>query len=517
MKRILYTIILLSTCFLTACDKNFLDRNPLDQLSDESFWKTQEDVRQYVNATYRHIAVADDHVMYDVFTDNGVPVHTFADQGKISFGTADSRTDWFKRTWKNTYSGIRRCNVFFQQIDNVEMSDKARAEMTAEIRFLRAYYYQFLMKLYGEVPLLTLPMKLDDPFPKRNSIEEILTFVLDELDEAAPNLPLEYENSKDVGRITRGAALSLKANVLLFSGKHEEAYEAAKKVTELDLYSLYDKGYGQLFLDENNPEVIFDIQYMKDQHTHYMDIYFYPASFGGYAAASPTQDFVDAFQCLDGKSIENSSSYDKLNPFLNRDPRLEASVLHHESEMNGKTLNTYSGIDALQAGGNSTKTGYFPRKYLNPDNPGGQIGDSWTNFILIRYAEILLTIAEAKNEILGAPDQEVYNMVNQVRARKGVEMPALSAGLTKEQMREAIRQERRVEFGFEGMRLFDIRRWKIGEQVMNRSVYGQRMPTPAGEHIFVEDRKFTKRDYLWAIPQYDIDLSKNVLSQNFGY
>lgn len=153
------------------------------------------------------------------------------------------------------------------------------------------------------------------------------------------------------------------------------------------------------------------------------------------------------------------------------------------------------------------------RKYINPDNDGCT-RPGWTNFIYMRYAEILLSYAEAQNEING-PDQSVYDAVNQVRQRPSVEMPPLSAGLTKEQMREEIRHERRVEFVFEGIRLLDTRHWKITEEIMLKPVYGA---IKDGIHIFVEQRKFNPgKDYLWAIPLNEINLSKGALTQNPGY
>ena len=159
----------------------------------------------------------------------------------------------------------------------------------------------------------------------------------------------------------------------------------------------------------------------------WIDQYFAPQMMGGWEAISPTKDLVDLYECTDGKSISESALYDENNPFANRDPRLDYTILYDGSVIAGKT---YSSGAAL---GNSTRTGYSIRKYINPENDGMNY-PGWTNFIYIRYAEILLIYAEAKNEVSG-PDESVYKAVNDVRDRVG--LPALPDNLTKEEIDEA--------------------------------------------------------------------------------
>lgn len=275
----------------------------------------------------------------------------------------------------------------------------------------------------------------------------------------------------------------------------------------MNLYSLYPN-YEELFSphNENNQEVIFDHQYMENAKDYdlgsWIDQYFAPQMMGGWEAISPTKDLVDLYECTDGKSISESALYDENNPFANRDPRLDYTILYDGSVIAGKT---YSSGAAL---GNSTRTGYSIRKYINPENDGMNY-PGWTNFIYIRYAEILLIYAEAKNEVSG-PDESVYKAVNDVRDRVG--LPALPDNLTKEEMRQSIRKEKRVEFAFEGVYLYDTRHWKTTEAAVTKPVYGKKVN---GEYVWVETRKFNpKRDYLWAIPLNDVDLSKGSLVQN---
>ena len=213
---------------------------------------------------------------------------------------------------------------------------------------------------------------------------------------------------------------------------------------------------------------------------------------------------VDAYPCTDGKSIAESPLYNPAKPFENRDPRLAYSIFWPGTTCGPMTFNNKHMGD-----GSHTRTGYSMRKYINPDNYGIQNYD-WTNFIYIRYAEVLLTYAEARNENLSAPDAKVYDAVNQIRQR--VNLPGLEEGLSKDQMRDAIRLERRLELAFEGIHLFDTRSYRTTEKDVTKPVYGI---DPDGKKILIETRKFNpNRDYLWAIPLKEIDLSQGVLKQN---
>lgn len=507
-------ILFIVLCLCSSCNDGFLDVMPRDKLSDESYWKDGDDATKYVNSIYRNLIIPDNYViMTDTYTDNAIPIHVFAAQGQISSGTSTASTGHFKEVWQLAYQGIRRCNVFFENIEGIEMSVELKSQLTGEVEFLRAFFYTTLTRLYGGVPLVLTPLELNEAIPSRSTADEMFDFIIAELDKAALNLPVSYANPSDIGRATKGAALSLKATLCLYYSKFEQAANAAKAVMDLGVYDLFND-YEGLFLpeNENNQEVIFDKQFMEDQYTSGIDVYFAPTMFGGWSAISPTQEFVDAYQCTDGKSIKDSPLYDPENPYLNRDPRQAKTILWHGAEFAGMTYNTLSGSDKIGSG-NATRTGYCIRKYINPNNPGC-IKGSWTNFIYLRYADILLIYAEATNEMKG-PDASVYEAVNKIRQRESVNMPPLPENMNKEQMREAIHFERRIELAFEGVRLFDVRRLRIAEKVVTQPVYGQIMD---GEHIYIETRKFNpEKDYLWGIPLTEIDLAKGVLEQNPGY
>lgn len=511
LKNILIVLIAL-TGF--SCNDGFLDKSPNDMLSDATFWTTESDAVKYTTGVYRYlIAPVDDVMMLDCYTDNAVPVHIHDPQGAISSGSATSTNRFMRIAWEQAYQGIRRCEVFFQNIEKVDMDALLKQRLTGEVEFLRAFFYATLVQRFGGVSILDGPLELNQPIPARSSTEDTYKFIVAELDKAAAKLPVKYTGTDEIGRATKGAAISLKALLHLHYGNYEASAAAAKEVIDLGLYDLFNDYVG-LFRPENknNSEVIFDKQFMKEQYVITIDQAYMPVMNGGWTVMSPTQDLVDVYQCTDGKPISTSSLYDASNPYENRDPRLFQSIMWNGRVFAGKTYNTYEGPDKIGSG-NATRTGYCLHKYLDPAIDGNT-QRSWTNFIYIRYAEILLTYAEAKTRVSG-PDQSVYEAVNKVRQRPSVEMPPLPEGLSREEMLEAIILERRVELTFEGKRLFDIRRLRIAEEVMTKPVRGQIMD---GEHVFIEQRNFNPdKDYLWAIPQTEIDLSNGALSQNPGY
>ncbi|MEG1564787.1 MAG: RagB/SusD family nutrient uptake outer membrane protein [Bacteroides sp.] len=512
--KLKYSLLSLVLLMGTSCNDSFLDRAPKDEQSDVSFWRDAEDAVKYTTGTYRYLIAPENHIiMTDCYTDNAVPVHVGAEQGQLSSGTATASNPHFKQVWQTAYDGIRRCDIYFANIGQVTMDDKKKEVLTGEITYLRAFFYATLVKYFGGVPILTQALELNEPIPARNTDEEVYNFIVKELDKAAGMLPLQRTELSEVGRATKGAALSLKAKMSNYFHKYDVAAKTAKEVMDLGIYGLNDN-YENLFLPEyeNNKEVIFDRQYVQNAYNStigsLIDQYFSPVMMGGWEAISPSQDLVDAYPCKDGKSIKESKLYNPEKPFENRDPRLAFSILWDGQKLAGKTYESKTMGD-----GNITRTGYCMRKYVNPKNDGNN-DYGWTNFIYIRYADILLTYAEAQNELTG-PDASVYAAINQVRQRPSVELPPLAAGLNKDQMRNAIRLERRLEFTFEGIHLFDTRSWRTTEADVKKPVYGKIVN---GKHFLVEQRSFNPdRDYLWAIPLTEIDLSKGTLTQNPNY
>ncbi|MBO5250801.1 MAG: RagB/SusD family nutrient uptake outer membrane protein [Bacteroidaceae bacterium] len=521
MKLKYYILGLVSACAITSCNDSFLDRAPKDKLSDTSYWQNQDDAEKFANGIYRYLVQPENHtIMTDCYTANAIPVHVTAEQGQLSAGSAVSTNPHFTQLWAEAYYGIRRCLIFQEHIDEVPMNEASKATIKAEVQFLEAFFYATLLKYMGGVPILDHAMALSEEMPARNTEEEVYSHIITLLDAAAPNLPSIRSNS-DHGKPSAGACMALKARVAYYAHKYEVAEQAAKAVMDMGKFDLADN-YETLFRPESefDNEIIFNKEFNETPANsiegNKISLFFMPVAFGAWEALSPTQDMIDAYLCTDGLSITESPLYDPANPYENRDPRLAYSVLWPGATYpviyNG-TEYTLEFDNQRMGDGSHTRTGYSMRKYLDPEDYGiwyyGQ-----TNFIYIRYAEVLLTYAEARNENVG-PDELVYAAVNQVRQRPSVNMPTLEEGLTKDEMRAAIRHERRIELAFEGIHLFDTRSWKTTEEEVKRPVWGI---DQQGEPIHVETRNFNpNRDYLWAIPSEEVDLSKGVLKQNPGW
>lgn len=214
------------------------------------------------------------------------------------------------------------------------------------------------------------------------------------------------------------------------------------------------------------------------------------------------------------------SGFDPENPYENRDPRLKQSIfVTGETLPDGGIFNSIPGdADATDPVGGTlytTTTGWNVKKYIASDDFNTP-KNSGINLVLIRYAEVLLTYAEAKIE-LNQIDQSVYDAINEVRGRVSVEMPPIADGLSQGQLREVVRKERAIELAFEGTRLFDIRRWEIAHEVMLGEVYGMTY-TAGGELVTIKVESYNRvfdqgRDYLWPIPQRERELNPN-LEQN---
>lgn len=519
--KLRYIIIGACACLLTACNDSFLDRAPKDELSDVSFWKNQQDAEKFANGIYEYLVEPENHtIMTDCYTDNAIPVHVTAEQGELSAGTATSTNPHFAQLWEDAYYGIRRCQVFYAHIGDVEMDATAKARITGEVQFLEAFFYATLLKYFGGVPLLDHVYELKEAMPARNSEAEVYDHIVSLLDKAASVLP-SIRTDAEHGKPSAGACMALKARTAYYTHHYDVAEQAAKAVMDMGVFGLADN-YEKLFLPEYEHcnEIIFDKEYETDgansHEGNLVQLYFMPVDFGAWEALSPTQDMVDAYPCTDGKSISESPLYNPAKPFENRDPRLAYSILwpgaEYEAIYEGETYTLVFNNNNM-GDGSHTRTGYSMRKYLNPADYGiNDYGN--TNFIYLRYAEVLLTYAEARNEQSG-PDQQVYDAVNKVRQRPSVDLPPLPTGLTKDQMREAIRLERRLELAFEGIHLFDTRSWKTTESDVTKPVYGV---NKSMQKIQIETRKFNpKRDYLWAIPSTEVDLSQGVLEQNPGW
>lgn len=420
--------------------------------------------------------------------------------------------------------GLRRFNYFLDNIDKAPVSDELKKQTKAEVRTLRAWFYFNMASKFGDVPLIkNYITETEEGQVAPTAEKEVIDFVINELAESIPNLPATPSVKSRLGQ---AAGYTIKARVHLFYEQYAEVVEATKAIMRMgydlfttevkftedkDDYSTFIdftddahkqkfynglRSYERLFweVNKNNKEVILNEEFIEDDFNWIARRLLSSNLGGGWSSITPTVEMVNAYWKSDGtlftpptdserKANYNNGNYkpEYLNEFKNRDTRLYASILYPGAIWNAVMgNNTFVWQDNGKAG-NTSKTGYNYRKLTDPE---GAITRKLNDYPIIRYAEILLMYAEAQNEVAGA-DASVYEALNKIRDRVG--MPNVTAGLSKEAMREIIRNERRIELAAEGHRWNDIRRWGISSQVMKdiHSIQGELAQKRRWESKFV--------------------------------
>lgn len=507
---------------LSACE-DALETIPTDRLSSDVFWQTNNDARLASNACYDKLLNFDPVLFFESLSDIGHRNYYSNDWSVMEKGTADAQATIFYDIWKNLYQGIRACNNYMANVGRIETTDQQELDVyTAEVRTLRAFFYTYLVELYGDAPLITTPITIAEAKElTRTPASELFAFIDKELEEAAAVLPLRQGEQ---GRVTKGAALALKARTALYNGAWETAARAAKEVMESGVYSLYP-AYAKLFTyeAENSSEVIFDKQYIKDQYSNQaMNLFGVRSLSQGGLNVAPTRALVEAYEMRNGKRITDpDSGYDPRDPYADRDPRLGFTVFVPGCTLPGGTI--YNPLPGSGTADDYTQylastTGFGFAKYVNAEDMATP-SNCGINLIYIRYAEVLLTYAEAKIE-MNQIDSSVLEAINRVRSRSDVDMPPVPGGLSQEAMREKVRHERLVELALEGQRYFDVKRWRIGEKVCNTPILCISYVNDEGELVLAEDavnpKRWGSREYYWAIPYNEILMNPN-LTQNEGW
>ncbi|MBA4166014.1 MAG: RagB/SusD family nutrient uptake outer membrane protein [Chitinophagaceae bacterium] len=548
----------LAWCLLTAlmsvasvsCKKSLdesLDITPHDRLTDEAVFSDANTADVFLNDIYGQLP--DGNNMYDPFdnwSDNSIcgfpwPLsRSIAQQANYTPSTL-SFSSGLPYDWTDNYKSIRKANLFIKKITASVLPDEYKKKRIAEVRMLRAFFYHQLWMCYGGVPIITEPDNLADGgdaiFHSRNTFDETVKFITDELSAVSEDLP----ESNEAGRVTKGAALTLKGWCELFAHNFADAAATNKKIIDdLGNGNVYDlhPDYQSLFLTESNinKEGILYRQYIPRVKGGFIEGTTGPTFTKGGAETSwggvnPTQELVDDYEMDNGLPITDpASGYDPQTPYVHREKRFYQSIVFDGSFWYNDTIYTRQGVGSpneidLSDHNDAGQTGYYLRKRLSdkitlgPDNWDGH--SSGQNYYIFRYAEVLLNYAEAQNEAVG-PDGTVYDAIDKVRARSS--LIALPAGLSQDQMRQAIRRERRVELAFEDKRWWDLIRWHIADVNLNTSLHGisiqagangkliyNPITVPGGNHKFN-----AASNYLFPIPQAAIDQNKN-LKQNAGY
>ncbi|MGV3556641.1 RagB/SusD family nutrient uptake outer membrane protein [Larkinella arboricola] len=531
--RLLRATFLLLLLTQSACDDGFLERQPLDKISEADVWKDEKLIEAFVNTCYnvRHGFLVDYYMMplTDEAYRRGRETFHLINRGEIT-PVNNVALDH----WSNFYNIITNCNIFFQKIEQAPIGQEIKNRMIGEVSFLRAYAYFRLISFYGGVPLITNVFKLDDDFAAvRNSYEECSNFIVSELEKAQSLLPLSYTGSNQ-GRVTKGAAMALKARVLLYAAsplnnpqnnaeKWQKVAQAAKEVIDLGIYQL-QPNYKALFLTPFNSEVIWSRQFRNNLRVeHSIDLHFYPNGSGGYGQVNPLHNLVDAFEMKSGKLPAEDPSYNPQNPYANRDPRFYDCILYDGAKWQDRELGSYlpGGPDSSEGaeGWNASFTSYSVRKFIDESvrRPSAtNLGN--TPWIFIRYAEVLLNYAEALYQL--GDETKARELVNQIRSRESVKMPPITE--SGPALLKRIQHERQIELVFEEHRFFDVRRWKIALQTDNedaKKMVITRNPATGQKTYKVEvfqARAFQERNYLVPIPQTEIERNAQ-LQQNPGY
>jgi starch-binding outer membrane protein, SusD/RagB family len=514
MKNKIFSIIALTTLFLVGCKDDFLDRTPLDRITNETFWTTENDLRVYNNSIY-DLARNDDNVPILHGHHNGFDSHWasfwFQDEFADNMAPRHARHTLFQqlRAGKHIvpaapqqfgYKGwnfVRACNVGLENYDKAKVTQAIKDRYIAEARLFRGWFYADKVSKFGDVPWVEKSLNIDSEelFAERMPRVQAMDKVLADLDFASTKLPDNWGDGNAPGRINRWCALLVKSRVCLFEGtwrKYHGLPDANKWLTEAakSAKELMDKGPYKLFTTGNaetdynsyhrtlnptgNPEVMYWRRYQLGVFTNHVQSYF---EYTGGATKSMVEDYL----CTDGLPITTSPLYKgdaKIEDvFENRDPRLRQTVLHpadaakYKFHLNdGRAYPRLSG----QAGGRVDETGYHIIKHYNADDMIGKAFDTGESAaIILRFAEALLNYVEAQAELGVITQADLDITINKLRDR--VKMPHLKMDKVPVDPRYTtdgvspliaeIRRERRVELFMEAFRYNDIRRWKQGKKM----------------------------------------------------
>ena len=559
MKYFFLSFLFMAVLATGGCKKDFLQRDPGAPITAENVFGDPVLASRFADNSYNY--------MIDEFgrMSQGYKGTTgqFCDEA-IASGASDSypfiavmtsgkfldpsATDVVS-IYNRMYQGIRNVNVMLSRMDSVPWTSLQSPQLIkAQMLFLRGMFYFELAKRFGGVILLDKAPELTDNLDlPRNSFNETVNFILKDLAEAETlfstvtfDLPSGRVYSPDIdwdarnfGRATGGAVKALRLRLLMLdaspnrnpagtAAKWKKAADAAKDIINLNKYSLHAT-YTTLLNVVSSPEyIMIKVRGPRSLGGMLSDFIMPPSSGGAQGLLNPTQNHVDLYEMSNGKPITDpTSGYNPQAPYVNRDPRFYNNIIYNDMTWQGRKIQMYDGgTDYVPASNSTTRTRYYCKRLWPEAIKGNSTATGIVNFIFFRYGEVLLNYAEALNEAEG-PVADVYTYTNQIRTRAG--MPNLPPGLTKDEMRKRIRNERAVEFAFEEMRWWDLLRWRDGETIkavvnamnVTKTANGftyDVVPLPA-----LYQREFNDRMFNYPIPRAEIDKSNGILKQNPGW
>lgn len=444
----------------------------------------------------------------------------------------------FASEWKDLYGGIKTCHRYIENVDRIpDMTPELKAARLAEIRFIRAFIFFRLTNFYGDIPFFTKDITLAEAKTiSRTHKATVLAFIHEELDEIMDLLPTKAK-ATDKGRITNAAAVAFQARAYLYEGNYEKVeyytnllINNQSKYGKMALFSNYE----ELFYTANkySDEVILSTGYATTNRA-WSEMYSrVPMTQGAFLNSSaPIQGLIDNYITINGLPITDDSSYNQNTPYANRDPRMTNSIVYDGSKWTNEsgvtsTIRTAYGTNTSDSwtsvNANNSITGYYIKKYYDPESR--KILKDYAQFndiIIFRYADVLLMYAEAMFEQKKMNATVWDKTIKPIRERAGFTLSSAidyPSSLSETAMRELIRNERRSELAFEGLRYYDIIRWNIGSKVWNGTRYGAKFASNNTAPITLDTWKYNEgTNYLWSVPLEEIVKNPNLKPNNSGY
>ena len=499
MKKNIHIILMSAALMLTSCNDSFLDRIPHDALTDANYWQTETHLSSVANTFTSSLSGKDWLNKTEIMADSA-PWSVTTAWRTIGGGYFTSDASQINSVWSAAYTGIGRTNYFLNNYQRATgVKEEVRERYAAEAYFYRAYNYWILTSLFGDVPLITSELNVESPdvFRGRDSRKDVIDRITNDLEDHYKALP-EYvaAGSSDFGRVSQCAALALLSRIYLYNGRYEDAVSACERAMSSTYYKLYNTGHpdvdyvnlfnytGRASRNPANKETLIAFVYNYDlgessRTSHNLSRECWVPN--DYARFTPTASMIECYLTKDGKIWDPNSATSYEDVFKDRDPRMTQSILAPGTKWEGgesgdmlstdKTVFTYPKFDNSKDGCMSY-TGYYMRKYVEPSTVK-DVGHDDNDIVLIRYAEVLLNYAEAKEQLGTLTQSDIDKTINLLRDRVGMVHLKLSEIPAGSDIRTEIRRERRVELFFEGHRYFDIIRWKQGE-ILGEDLLGVR-------------------------------------------
>lgn len=564
--RLIIIIATIALCSLTACNDDFLEMSPIDQITDSNFWQTEEHLASVTNTFTATLQGSYWLNITEIMADSAPWAVTTAFR-TIGGGNYTSEQTQINSLWKVCYTGIGRVNYFLNNYNRaVNVKESVRERYAAEAYFYRAYNYLVLTSYFGDVPYITDELDVNSPdvYRGRDPRAEVIENITKDLEDHYEALPQYIEAaSSQFGHISQGAALALLSRIYLYNERWDDAISAAERAMALPYYELYKTGkpsedYYNLFnytgrasRNANNHEVMLAFVYNYDlgesaRTSHNTARCLWVP--GDYARWIPTKSMVECYLTDTGGIWDPSTvnTYEEI--FEHRDPRMTQSIMSPgtawEGGQNGvdDKLNTDPKIFTYpqlinNKRGCMTYSGYYTRKYAEPSTIQ-YVGHDDNDIVFIRYAEVLLNFAEAKERKGTLTQTDLDKSINLLRERVDMVPLKLNNLPAGSDIRTEIRRERRVELFFEGHRYFDIIRWRQGELLgqdllgvnrrwldESRFISGTKLSsltwaTVNGEQYLVIEsgRTFNpEKHYLLSLPFAQMQLNPNLKPNNPGW